>query len=765
MVRSTIAEKVSFACVGTYPPRRCGIGTFTYDLCSALCQALKDEQSAHVVAINDLLSGYSYGPRVRFEVRQQEPSDYRLAADFMNIRGVDLLLVQHEYGIFGGSDGAHLLAMLRDVRMPVVTTMHTAVPSPSDHFRAVTEELAELSDRIVVMADRAVGILRDEYGVPPEKIVVIPHGIPDVPFVDPSFYKDQFGVEGRKVLLTFGLLSPGKGIEYAIEALPEIVSRHPELIYIVLGATHPNIKKSRGEEYRHKLQHLAEDLGVLDHVMFQDRYVDLDELCEFLGAADLYITPYLGKDQIVSGTLAYAMGAGNAVISTPYSYAEELLAEDRGRLVPFQDPKAIAQEVCGLLDDEGARHAMRKRAYLYTRDFVWRQVAMAYLGVFRDVRRQPMVRVANQSASDAASVLHAVPEPSLDHLRALTDEVGILQHAHYTVPDRNFGYCTDDNARALMLALEAHKLSRSPDMLRLAGIYLSFVQHAYNEELGRFRNFMSYDRRWLEEAGSEDSHARALWGLGHAVALAPNEGIRATALDLFEHGLNAVVDFESPRAWAFTLVGVHAYLRRYSGGSDARRIRETLAERLFEQFRENASDDWVWPENIITYANGKLPHALLLAGQWMQRGELTDMGLRSLHWLLDTQTGSTGCLSPIGNDGWWERGGQRAQYDQQPIEAHALLEACLEAYNVTRDDQWLVGARRCFKWFLGKNDLGVPVYDYETGGCRDGLEREGVNENEGAESTLAWLLSLLAIRSLEPTTQDVKWAEPAAAGG
>ena len=761
MVGPTISRKLRFACVGTYPPRRCGIGTFTNDLCGALCQELKDEQSVHVVAINDVPEGYGYSPRVRFEVRQQEPSDYRLAADFMNVRGMDLLLVQHEYGIFGGQDGGHLLAMLRDVRMPVVTTMHTILRQPSDHLRAVTEELANLSDRIVVMSSRALDILQEVYHISPSKLATIPHGIPDVPFVDPSFYKDQFGVEGRTVVLTFGLLSPGKGIEYVIQALPKLINNHPELIYIVLGATHPNVKKSRGEEYRHKLQHLAEDLGVLDYVMFQDRFVDLDELCEFLGAADIYITPYLGEEQVVSGTLAYALGAGNAVISTPYSFAKEGLAEDRGRLVPFRDSDAIANEVEALLADDVRRHSMRKRAYFFTRDFVWRQVALSYLDVFRSVRVQPSTRRQHVShgTSEATSVLHAVPELTLDHLRVLTDDVGILQHACYTVPDRNFGYCTDDNARALMFALQSHHVTRSPEMLKLAGVYLSFLQHAYNPKTGRFRNFMAYDRRWVEDVGSEDSHARALWGLGYAVTLAPNEGTRATALDLFEQALRDVVDFDSPRAWAFTLVGVHAYLRRYSGDSDARRIRESLALQLFEMYCENSTDDWVWPEDTVTYANGKLPHALILAGQWMQRGDLTEMGLRSLNWLLENQTTPGGTISPVGNNGWFERGGTKARFDQQPIEAHALLEACLEAYNVTREDCWVVAARRCFNWFLGKNDLGKPLYDYETGGCRDGLEREGVNENEGAESTLAWLLSLLAIRSLEPTSLEMKAQE------
>ncbi len=761
MVGSSISRKLNFACVGTYLPRRCGIATFTSDLCQALCEALDDDRSAHVVAMNDVSEGYAYGPRVRFEVRQVEPQDYRLAADFMNIRGMDLLLVQHEYGIYGGRDGSHLLAMLRDVRMPIVTTMHTVLRSPSDRVRAVTEELAELSDRIVVMSRRAVDILAEAYQIPRDKVVVVPHGIPDMPFVDPSFYKDQFGVEGRRVLLTFGLLSPGKGIEYVIQALPKLVDRHPDLVFICLGATHPNVKKVRGEEYRHGLQRLAEDLGVLDHVMFQDRYVDLDELCEFLGAADIYVTPYLGEEQIVSGTLSYALGAGKPVVSTPYSYAKEMLADGRGCLVPFRDPDAMAEAVEQLLDDEQERHAIRKRAYLFTRDFVWRQVALSYLDLFRQVRQQPSVRrpPAVPSLTEAASVLHAVPELRLDHLYMLTDDVGVLQHARYTIPDRNFGYCTDDNARALILALQVYQTKRSPGLLKLVGIYLGFLQHAYDAEPGRFRNFMSYDRIWLEDAGSEDCHARALWGLAYAVALAPNEGIRAIAVDLFEQAISAAAGFAWPRAWAYTLVAVHVYLRRYGGDSDARRIRETLAVRLFEMFRDNAADDWMWPEDIVTYANGKLPHALLLAGQWMQRGDLTEMGLRSLDWLLRIQTSTAGNFSPVGNNGWYSRGGVKAPFDQQPIEAHAMAEACLEAYNVTRENRWIVSARRCFNWFLGKNDLGKPVYDYETGGCRDGLERDGMNENQGAESTLAWLLSLLAVRWLEPSRQGVEVPE------
>jgi glycosyltransferase involved in cell wall biosynthesis len=756
--------RLHFACVGTYPPRKCGIATFTDDLCRALCRELDDDHACRIVALDDLPQGYAYPDRVRFQVRQDQPADYRLAAEFMNLQGMDLVLVQHEYGIFGGSFGSHLLALLRDLRVPIVTSMHTVLRNPPDGMRQVTQELIRLSDRVVVMAERAVEYLRQVYNVPEHKIALIPHGIPDLPFVDPSFHKDQFGVAGRKVMLTFGLLSPGKGIEYAIEALPCLVRKHPDLIYIVLGATHPHVTKTSGEQYRQELAARAEALGVRDHVVFEDRYVDLAELCDYLGAADIYVTPYLGQEQIVSGTLAYALGAGKAVVSTPYSYAQEMLADGRGRLVPFRDPEAIAREVDSLLSDPTEQQAMRKRAYLFTRDAVWRQVARRYLALLDEARRAPDTNRSRLHERPEAARLRllALPDLRLDHLRTLTDGVGVLQHARFAVPDRDHGYCTDDNARALLLALRAYHATHNPDLLPLAGTYLGFLTHAFNPERNRFRNLMSYDRRWREEAGSEDAHARSLWALGYAVALAPRWAMRAAALHLFERALPAVVDFTSPRAWAFALVGMHAYLRRYPGDAGVRRIRETLALRLYEQYRNNVDDDWIWPEDVVTYANGKLPHSLLLAGQAIARDDLVDMGLKSLDWLLHVQTEpSTGVLSFVGNGGWLRRGGEPARFDQQPIEAHALVEACLEAFSVTADRRWLAQARRCFDWFLGKNVLGRPLYDGETGGCHDGLHPSGVNGNQGAESTLAWLLSLLAMRNLDPPPQDGRVTQPA----
>ncbi len=757
------------AMMGTYLPRRCGIATFSGDLAEAMSQAAP-QITFRNVAMDDRPEGYRYPPRVWFEINESRRGEYRLAADFLNISSVDVVNVQHEYGIFGGPDGAHLLDCLQRLRIPVVTTMHTVLRQPSEGQRQVTARLAEVSDRLVVLSRRGVEFLRDIYGVDEQKIAFIPHGIPDLPFVDPSFYKDQFGVEGKKVILTFGLLSPNKGIEHMIDALPAVVERHPDAVYIVLGATHPHIRGHSGENYRTSLQRRTEQRGVADHVIFHNRFVEIDELCEFLGAADIYVTPYLSEAQIVSGTLAYAMGAGNAIISTPYWYAQEVLDEDRGVLVPFEDPEAMAGAINHLIEHEVERHAMRKRAYQFSRDMVWPRVARSYLELFATVieqrRHQPHRAAVSPPRVRPASI--DVEDVNLDHLRRMTDDCGVLRHAQCSVPRRASGYSVDDNARALLAMLQAQNFitGMTRELRELTARYISFLEHALEPESGRFRGVMSYDRRWQDEPGSEDSHARALWSLGETVARCQDTGMRRLAVKLFHGGLGAVRQFTSVRSWAFSVIGIHAYLRRFSGDSGARRLRERLAVQLFEQFRHNGSDDWPWPEQTLSYANARLPHALLLSGRWMFNNEMIEHALRSLDWLYNEQIGEGGHFSPIGCHGWYPRGGQRARFDQQPIEAQAMIDACLEAHKVTEDATWLDRAHRCFNWFLGDNDLGVPLVDLTTGGCHDGLHAHGVNENQGAEATLAWLLSLLAmleeahIDAGEKEEADPEAAEP-----
>jgi len=741
----------SVAVIGNYLPRQCGIATFTTDLVEGLSAEAPDVH-CWAAAMNDQPEGYPYPEQVRFEINQNKLTDYSVASQFLNINQTDIVCLQHEYGLFGGSAGSHLLKLLGDLRMPVVTTLHTVLQDPTPEYRAVTCKLSDLSDKLVVMSCKASDLLKDIYAVPEDKIVFIHHGIPDTPFTDPSFYKDKFGVEGRKVLLTFGLLSSNKGIENVLQALPAIIKRHPDVVYIVLGATHPHVLKSDGDAYRIMLQQLVRRLDIGEHVIFQNRFVELKELCEFLGLADIYVTPYLEEAQITSGTLAYAMGTGKAVISTPYWYATEMLAEDRGRIVPFRNPNAIAEQVIELLDNDVDRHAMRKKAYMFTRDAVWRAVSREYLQVFKGVQlnraRNPRPRHSYVKNVKAITSFE-LPEIKLDHLKAFTDDTGILQHANYTIPDRTHGYCTDDNARALLVAAmgQTYLPINGLGFDFLSGHYLGFLLYAYNEKTGRFRNFMTYSRDWIEEIGSEDAHGRALWCLGKSVAFLQNPGHLAMSTTLFNKALRVVEDFHSPRAIAFSLVGMHAYLQKFSGDSEVRRVRRILADGLFNQFADNGTDDWPWLENALNYANGKLPHALLLSGQWMQRGEMIDMGLRSLKWLLTVQT-EEGHFVPVGNKGWYKQGGLRARFDQQPIEANAMIEACVEAYNITRDKTWVDNAVMCFNWYLGHNDLNIPLYDPKTGGCRDGLKADGINQNEGAESSLAWLLSLMTLQKL-----------------
>jgi len=608
------------------------------------------------------------------------------------------------------------------------------------------------------MSKRGVEFLQTVYHVLPEKIDLIPHGIPDMPFVDPSFHKDLFGVEGKIVLLSFGLLSANKGIENVIAALPAIVARYPNVVYIILGATHPHVVRNEGETYRLSLQWLAQEKGVEGNVVFYNRFVSLEELVEFIGAADIYITPYLNPAQIVSGTLAYTLGAGKAVVSTPYWYAEEMLAEERGALVPFRDPAALAEQVIDLLDNEAKRHAMRKRAYVYGRAMIWPQVARRYMESFDRARAERRHFIPSGFAAKALDKRPGeLPPLKLDHLRRMTDETGMLQHALFTVPNYREGYTTDDNARALMVGALLDALG-SGEAVELTSRYLAFVWYAFNAETGRFRNFMDYQRNWLEDSGSDDSHGRALWALGTVLGRSNTPTLHSMAGRLFEKTLPAILNTTSPRAWAFALIGIHEYLQRFAGDRRASQVREELAGRLLALYQNNRSDQWRWYEEALTYCNAALPHALLLCGQSMPNNAMTEAGLESLRWLVDLQRADAAGAHfvPIGSNGFYRRGGTRTRFDQQPVEAQATVSACLEAGRITGEKVWHREARRAFEWFLGRNDLNLPIYDPTTGGCRDGLHPDRANENQGAESTLAFLQALLELRLAENILQTVR---------
>ncbi len=747
MRRSEI-RKIAF--VGDYLPRKCGIATFTHDMHASVTTRYPDAE-CFVVPVNDRPEGYDYPPEVRFEIEEQNLESYLRAADFLNFADTDVVCLQHEYGIYGGPAGSHVLGLLRDLRMPVVTTLHTVLREPNDDQKRVLIELAGLSARVVVMTERARTFLREIYSVPDSKIDLIAHGIPDTPFVDPNPYKEQFGVEGRLVALTFGLLSPNKGIEYVLRAVPEIVKAFPNFAYIVLGATHPALVREQGERYRLSLERLARNLGIGKHVIFYNRFVELKELTEFIRAADVYVTPYLNAAQITSGTLAYAFGCGKAVVSTPYWHAEELLAGDRGVLVPFADSKALAREISGLLGDEPRRAALCEQAYTLGREMIWEQSARRYMESFQQTRlgRQdrPYKPLAVRTLAEQQADL---PDWRLDHLSRMSDATGMLQHATHTIPNYNEGYCTDDNARALLLTVLLDELGQSgPEIERLATRYAAFLQTAFNPQSKRFRNFLGFDRRWLEEVGSDDSHGRALWALGTCVGRSRRPDLPAWAAMHFDRALPAVLEMTSPRAWAFTLLGIREYHRRLGGDRLAAQVRDTLTVRLLDIYDRTTAPEWPWFEEILSYDVARLPQALIASGHESGNARAREVGLRALGWLVKVQTAPQEHFRAIGSNGFYRKGHAPARFDQQPIEACATVSACLEAYRATTGTTWLTEARSAFEWFLGRNDLGQELYDPRTGGCGDGLQEDRISRNQGAESTLSFLLSLAEMNLLE----------------
>ncbi len=743
----------SVALIGTYPPRQCGIATFGADLVAAILDN-EPEIDCSVVAMNDRRAGYDYPDAVKFQISQDDLNEYRLAADFLNLRNPAVISLQHEYGIFGGQRGSFIVELVKNLKSPLFTTLHTVLKEPSPDERKIIVQLSDASTGLVVMSEHAADFLTRIYKVPERKINLIHHGVPDLPFIDPDPCKAKLGVGDKTVILTFGLISPGKGIEYMIDALPDIVSAHPEVIYYVVGATHPHCKAESGEQYRLGLHHRAKKLGVGDNIVFHDRFLDRDELLEIVRAADIYVTPYVNETQVVSGTLSFAVGAGKAVVSTPYWHAKEMLADGRGRFVPFMDSQALSQQINQLVAFPRERLEMRRACYRYSRSMVMTEMGRRYLELFAE----PKVKHARERDLPIMDTLNQsderLPHVDLSHLRRLTDDTGILQHARFTVPSRAHGYCVDDNARALMVIVRAHDLDRTDKSLtELSSVYLSFLDDAFDPDTQRFRNFMSYDRRWLESVGSEDAHGRAVWALGVAAAWGQNPGQVALAEKLFHDALPALDGFSDSRAISYPILGLESYLSRFENDEALRDLMRRLGHRLLARFKDYATDDWRWHESELAYDNGRLPEALMACGRIVKDDELMETGLRVLEWLRDIQIDpSGGWFTPVGNQGWYAKSRRKAQFDQQPLEAAAMIGACIEAYQCTQDEEWTQLALTCFNWFLGTNDLQLSLFDHASGGCRDGLMSDGVNENQGAESTLSYLSSLIAQFNLRGLT-------------
>ena len=744
-----LLQRVAF--IGNHLPRRCGIATFTHDLHRVVSTARPDLETC-VVAMTDPGRTYDYPPAVRFQIRDETIGDYVQAAEFLNNSRFDVACLQHEYGIFGGEAGSNIIELLSRLEMPVVTTLHTVLPQPTPVQRDVMRRIIDMSTKIVVMSKKGHEFLRSVHDVQACKIEVIPHGIPDFPFLESHHAKAKFGFAGKTIILTFGLLSPNKGIDTMLDAMPGIIKSCPNALYVILGATHPNLVRQQGEAYRDGLTARVQELGIEDHVAFFNQFVDQATLLDFISMCDVYATPYLNEAQMTSGTLAYSFGLGKAVVSTPYWHAKELLSDGRGILVPFGDAKAISREIAGLLTNDVRRHSMRKRAYAASRSMTWAQSATSYLAVFETAREHARPGLSLPiEAIGSGSKGHGIPEIRIGHFLSLCDGTGMLQHAVHCVPDRAHGYCVDDNARALLFASALANCGEAQLSETITARFASFIQHAWNPDTRRFRNFMSFDRRWLEEQGSEDSHGRTLWAVAECARKDTDPSRRRWAAALFNTALPAVEEFSSPRAWAFSLLGLDAYCTLVGGDVGANRVRRLLADRLMSLCSATETKDWVWFEDLLAYDNARLSQALIQTGLTTHTPPYVDAGLRSLRWLMSLQTTSSGDFRPVGTKSFGRLRQKPEMFDQQPVEASAAISACLAAWRADNGAEWPAGAMRAFGWFLGDNDLQTTLIDPHTGSCSDGLHPDRPNENKGAESVLSYLLGLVEIRQFKRT--------------
>ncbi len=733
---------MKLAYIGTYPPRECGIGTFTMNLYKSMVantDTSKGVSDGFIVAINDNDQTYNYPEEVKLIIRQEHQRDYLEAVKYINLSGADVCILQHEFGIFGGQNGMYILPLLYRLEVPLVVTLHTIVKTPSYNEKAVLKEICKMANKIIVMSHKAIEFLIDIYDVDKEKIVFIEHGVPDIQF-NQEKTKKEFKLTNKKLLLTFGILSRNKGIETVIKALPEVVEKHPDILYVVLGKTHPNVVRNSGEEYRNYLQLLTKKLNLSNHVVFINEFISQKELFKYLSASDIYITPYLNEAQITSGTLSYAVGVGSAVISTPYWHAVELLDDGRGKLFDFNDSEQLAQILLELLDHPRKLKRLRNKALVYGRTITWPKSGGKYISLLKQILKvKPQVLVKRETSIDPLML----PPFSLDHVKRLTDDTGIIQHAKFGIPNLKEGYCLDDNARALLMVLMNYRQKKDKLALNLAPIYLSYIHYMQNKD-GTFRNFLSFNRNFLDEVGSEDSFGRTIWALGYLLYNPPNDAYYQTGKLIF---FNAAPNFEklqSIRSIANTMLGISYYLKSNPSDESMKETLANLSNNLIKHYHENSSSSWKWFESLLAYDNGILPLALLHSAEILEDDKISGIALEATNFLTEIML-KDGYLSIIGNEKWFKKDGERSLFAQQPVDALAMVLMYNQAFHLTKDKEYLNKLFTCFMWFLGENDIRMNLFDFETKGCCDGIESNGVNRNQGAESSLAYLISHLVV--------------------
>ncbi|MEE1963618.1 glycosyltransferase family 4 protein [Allomuricauda taeanensis] len=730
---------MKLAYIGTYPPRECGIGTFTQNLAHSMLENGKGVKEIMVFSMNDHNQKYPYPPEVKLSINQEQQTDYLEAANYINLSGADACILEHEFGIYGGLSGIYILPLLHRLNIPLITTLHTILETPSYNEKAILKEICKMSDKVVVMSHKAIHFLVEIYDVPKEKIVLIEHGVPDIHF-DKEQSRTEFKLNEKKLLLTFGFIGRNKGIETVIKALPQIIEKHPEALYIVLGKTHPNVLRHSGEEYRNYLQVLIKSLKLNDHVLLLNEFIDENELFKYLSACDIYITPYLSEAQITSGTLSYAMGAGCAVVSTPYWHAAELLAENKGRLFDFNDSDGLSEVLNELLENPENLHQIQENAAEYGQDIIWPKIGQKYTELITQVLSKPKEPLPKKENAIDPLLL---PPFSLVHIKRLTDDTGIIQHAKFGIPNLKEGYCLDDNARALLMVCMTYKQKKDPLALEFMPVYLSYIHYMQNKD-GTFRNFLSFNRNFLDETGSEDSFGRTIWALGYLLANAPNDAYYQTGKLVFFDAVPNFDNIKSIRGIANTMIGISHYLRTNASDDAMKETLHKLANILVSHYDQNHTEDWKWFESLLAYDNGILPLALLHAAEVLEDGDISKVAFDTMDFLTE-HTMKDDYLSIIGNKDWYVRDKERSMFAQQPIDAEAMVLMYHQAYVLTGDRDFLKKLFTSFMWFLGENDMRMSLYDFETKGCCDGFENYGVNRNQGAESSLAYLISHLTV--------------------
>jgi glycosyltransferase involved in cell wall biosynthesis len=732
--------KIAF--IGTYPPRECGIGTFTIDLLNSILYAsegVENNSSGIVIAMDDNNFSYDYPKEVKLTIRQEFQEDYLKASEFINLSGADICVLEHEFGIFGGQNGVYILPLLHKLEIPLVVTLHTILKTPSYNEKAVLQEIGKMATKIVVMSQMAIDFLVNIYNVPSDKIVLIEHGVPDINY-DAQKSKLEFKLDKRSVILTFGFIARNKGIETVINALPNVVKKHQNVIYIIGGKTHPNVLRHSGEEYRIHLMRLVKKLHLEDHVLFLNEFIEIQDLFKYLAATDIYITPYLNEAQITSGTLSYAIGVGAAVLSTPYWHAQELLGNGRGKLFDFGDASNLSEIIIELLDNPEELKKLKQNAYEYGKNITWPKIGQKYLSLIKNILKRGFKPIKK---SNSVLDFLILPTFSLDHIKRLTDDTGIIQHAKFGIPNLKEGYCLDDNSRALLMVLMAYQQMKDEKALELSPIYLSYIHYMQNKN-GTFKNFLSFNRNFLDKVGSEDSFGRTIWALGYLMCNAPNDAYLQTGKLVF---FNAAPNFEklqSVRGTANTMIGICYYLKTNPSDDSMNERLRNMAQKMIVHYKENETKDWKWFESLLAYDNGILPLAMLHAAKILNDKDVSYVALTSMNFL-SKHTLTDDCLSVIGNEKWYRREGERSVYAQQPIDAMAMVLMYHQAYLLTNDNEFINKLYTSFLWFLGENDLRMSLYDFETKGCCDGFENYGINRNQGAESSLAYLISHLTV--------------------